>query len=231
MYLCCFDTEDIKTIEKKKLLDISKTGDLILWKGTGIFSCIINLTIASSITHVGMVVRFEKNSTIKIKGQNIVLDSSIPYFVHSIIEEVSDVNDVFTKKPKEGVQINKLSDVLNSESNTDKLYYRKLLNRNSFKLDHESLKRFILKNHSKSYEKNFFELVKSSNSSNSRENTNYYFCSELVAYMYESLGIDSKLNPIPNNITPLSFSEESEGWSEKYIFSQGFMLSDTYKIL
>jgi len=230
MDLCCFEQEDEKKITPKKLFEICKTGDLVLWKGSGLFSFIINLALASPITHVGMILKFQNETIIYGNKKHIKLESGVSYFVHSMIEETSDVNDLFINSPKEGVQINTLDSILKSSSNQGKVYYRRLLIDAKYKVDKKSMIKFIEKNHSKSYEKNYGELINSASGSNKSENTDYFFCSELVAYLYQAYGVASELNQLPNNITPLAFSEESKGFREEFVFRGNIKLSETFKI-
>jgi len=155
------DEKDIN--EKIKKYDISG-GDIIFCKGHSKYSLWLMRFQWNNWSHCGLIVN--------VNGELWILESTC--------NDIK-INDFYSGKPKEGVQLVKLKDKLRYYKG--EIGIRKLLPKSSKMLNDEIFK-FYLKEHEKGFEQSNMEMVRSGCTwlfGLNKKNTKFYFCSELVA--------------------------------------------------
>lgn len=168
-----------------------KTGDIILFSGTGVISNIIKVATNSMWSHVGMVV--------------IIGDT--PYLFESTT--LNKIPDYYDDMIKRGVQVVNLEMKLQSMSDY-KFAYRELDNPLTY-----DQKRMLYEIKDElfdtDYEQSLLELIKSSYDGwfgeNHRADLSTVFCSELTAYSLQKLGVIGTDLP-PNEYVPSDFSSK-----------------------
>jgi hypothetical protein len=200
----CFSTDDddgIETIKESELLIKCKTGDLIIFAGSGYDSEAIRFVCEKSRpwTHVGMVVRDKRN---------------IPYLLEAN-KGITPV-DHYTGEWKDGVRLSRLEDKLEN-------YHGKRIAYRSLKL-HENVRtsyvwittlwQFIANKSPMDYTTSYEELLYSGleiPSISLCEQDNTYFCTKLVADAYMTLGIFSRnYKDSGNKYTLYDFTSKSD---------------------
>jgi hypothetical protein len=160
----------------KKYKDIRykiNTGDLILFQGSGLISGLIRLLTWSKISHVGIAYQW--------------CDDMF------IWESIVGLNG-------DGVQISLLSQKI--KKYRGKIWIRRLAcNRNS--RFYRIISDFREYTKHKKYERSILELLGSIMPWRNKPNSMYYFCSELIADLYQKWGLMNEKPP--NEYTPSDF--------------------------
>jgi cell wall-associated NlpC family hydrolase len=168
------DIKDNKSLE---------TGDIILFRGTGIIATILEYFGKSKYSHVGMILKNPK-----------FLNDSLEDGIYLLESSYNDTPDSEDHKLKLGVQIHKLEDVL-KEYPKNSVYVRKVhCERND-----DFYKKLIdihTEIHNKSYDLNLFDWIcakcnldKEFPSNPLYKKTNTFWCSALVSYIFRELGL------------------------------------------
>lgn len=185
-------------------LDQIDTGDILLFVGNTWYDKLIQLLGRSPYCHVAMVL---KSPTFINEGLTGM------YIIESGIEKFPDAED---NKYKFGVQVNDLQKVLNSTDNKN-VFVRKLTCKRDQKF-YEKIKEIHDKTKDIPYDisiKDWLEakLLVDTNDLNKTESyfssnnvfkTNTFWCSALLAYIYEQLGLLKlrNINMFDENIIP-----------------------------
>ena len=174
-----------------------KTGDVILFSGRGLISWGIRKFTKSPYSHIGMVVR--------IDGWDLLMcwESTT----------LSDVADIDSGKNVNGVQIVPLSERVNRFKG--RVVYRRLIHP---VIESDMIKLMALRKTliGRPYEKNKWDLIRSALSPFGMvEDLSSIFCSELVAYSKQTLGI----LPTPSHIPfiPPADAYVPADWGEKTV--------------
>jgi hypothetical protein len=181
-----------------------ETGDLLLFHGNTWLSKILEYFGKSKYSHVGMI--------IKSTHFDLNLDPNETYILHSSFGSKPDAED---KKIKYGVQIEKLSDVLQTYPNHS-VYFRKVKTERN-ETFYEKLKEIHTEVHGKPYDLNIKDWIEAKlNLENPipvnslYKHTNNFWCSALISFIYFKLGWISECNW--SLIAPREFSSvESTG--------------------
>ncbi len=154
-------------------LDDLNTGDLILFQGKGYwFSYLVELFTWSKYSHIGMVLKDPVYIDPSLKGL---------YLWESGKEDVEDAVDHVKKF---GVQIIPLEDKIKNYDGH--IFYRKL---NPEKpIDIQKLLDIRKIVHNKKYDDHILDLICADLKINKPQQTDDFFCSALVAYIYDRLG-------------------------------------------
>ena len=168
--------------------DTLDTGDLLLYSGVGPVSMSIRLVTRSKWSHIGVVVRPKDFDMV------CVLQSTT----------LSKVKDTVSNREIEGVQINLLSDSLDSYKGA--VAVRKL---NVERTDdmRNTISDFRREVHGRPYEERKMELLKSAYDffgGANEEDLSSLFCSELVAELYQRIGLLDEDKP-SNEYIPKDF--------------------------
>jgi len=197
------------------------TGDLILFSSnnTGLFALfdkLIKLFTNSDYNHIGMVLKDPVYIDPKLKGY---------YLYESSWEGTPDPAD---GKIKLGVQITPLEEAF--KNNPGNAYLRKVIAK-ADTFSPEKVLDIYKKTNAKPYDLNpvdwieaFFRIDPTFKFGKSDR----FFCSALVAYIYQQLGILQE-NTDWSIIRPSDFSIEDD--NRHIFFNEGFKLSDTQKLL
>ena len=188
----------------------ARTGDILLMSGTALFARVISMFTESVWSHVCMVVR----------------DDSCGIFgVLEAVRAADECKDLITGKAwTPGVRFVSATEKL-TRMDCNMCVWRKL---NGVQLDFESVMRVVRSCHGKPYEKNKFELMRSSFKLfgyNNKEAVDSFFCSELVAHVYTRMNVLNPKKGPSNTYTPSDFSEEVvQGLVEGVSLSKGIIL-------
>jgi hypothetical protein len=170
-----------------------KTGDVVLMGGSSIFSRAIRRLTRSKWSHVGMVMKVEEFDTL------LLWESTTN----------GHDKDVQTGEVKRGVQLVPLSKRV--KDHTGNIAFRPL----SRALNGGEITKLNKFRHSvkdKPYDFDGLELLRSAIDSrlfwSNREDLSAYFCSELIAETYQTLGFLSEALP-SNEYTPNDFSSSA----------------------
>jgi hypothetical protein len=217
-----------KTVSYENFLSKKlKTCDIVLFCGNGIFSTAVQLLTLSRWSHIGLIIKIEKNNPI-LNGRK--KDPDDLYLWHSINESICKIPDLMSGKEKTGVQLNSMSQIMKRYIQLGgTVYFRRMKdvvrNQKKFKSyinDGYATNKFIkfLKSQSpKLYEENILELIKCAydwplpfEANISDESS--FFCSELVAFTLMEIGLLDKKGPPANEYSPHDFSSECRVYSE-----------------
>ena len=167
-----------------------KSGDIVLMGGSSVFSRVIRKLTGSPWSHVGMVVRIEQFDTL------LLWESTTN----------GHDKDVQTGTVKRGVQLVPLSKRVNDHDGN--LAFRRL-SRGLSDDEIGKLNAFRRSVKDKGYDFDALELLRAALDSglfwSNREDLGAYFCSELIAETYQSLGFLDETKP-SNEYTPNDFS-------------------------
>lgn len=166
-------------------------GDLVLFSGKGNISDGIKFFTASKWSHIGVVVKIEE-------WDSILLWESTT---------LSNIADAIDGKSKQGVQTVALSDRIDTYDG-DVAIRMLVVNRTPQMI--QSMKDFRKEVKNRPYEQNRMELVKAAYDNifgANEEDLSSLFCSELVAELYQRMGLLSDDLP-SNEYTPADFSEK-----------------------
>lgn len=177
-----------------------QTGDIILLKGNAWYSKLIEYFGYSKYSHVAMVLKDPTFIKPDMKGL---------YIVESGYEGVIDITD---NKFKYGVQVNKYEDFIKKVKKC--AYYRNLIVSNEIrKTFNEKLKNIYKIIYDKPYDINILDWLKAEKSIKNNKYQNVkridcFWCSALIAYMYEKLGLIEDCSW--SLVAPREFSEEGK---------------------
>lgn len=172
------------------------TGDIVVFNGSGVISSMIKWKDKTRWSHVGMVVK-------SVDWDMLLLFESTT---------LSKLKDVESRKESQGVQLVPLSERIRSYPD-DRVGFRKLLGVNRDTDFTGKVKKFRSDMAGRPYEEDKLELFRSSYDGvfgDNEENLSSLFCSELIAEMYQRLGllndVDDKPKGLPSNeYTPKAF--------------------------
>lgn len=186
-------------ITYEKLAPLLKTGDIVLYHGDSNFQQIIDVLTGSPFNHMSMIV-LGKDIGLDNPDATILLWESTPYAI---------TEDQELHKPKAGPTLVDLKTRINDEllkGMFSAFVFRRLAN----KLDQDKfaeLKKAIKKSHPDKFPTDFWFFVKGilGRWFNIEVKQPTYFCSELIAFTYQKMGLLSTENP-PDFYEPKDFS-------------------------
>ena len=159
-----------------------ETGDIILFRGTGIIATFLEYFGKSKYSHVGIILKNPKFLNDKLKDGIYILESSY-----------NNTPDVEDNKIKLGVQIHRLDDVL-PEFEKNSAYIRKV-NCVRDQQFYDKLSNIHKEIHNKPYDLNVFDWISAKYNLNNEigpnslyKNTREFWCSALVSYIFYELG-------------------------------------------
>lgn len=151
------------------LIENAKTGDLLLFSGSSVFSKSIKEFTQTAYTHVAVVIR---------RGLRV-------YVLQSVFQTDEYYwDDLMKRKANSGVMLNHLEDVVKEDDG--KVYYRPLHMAGERVFNPVAIKNFLSKVKGKLYEWNPFVLLSVPTRGNTWNDSTSYFCSEIV---YEFLWV------------------------------------------
>lgn len=167
-------------------------GDLILFKGNGLFSKIIMAAPGADYSHVGLYVEHD--------NQRCLFEST----------SQGDLPDIITGEPIKGVQLVPLEERVKGYDG--EVFHRPIIGSRSKMIDH-ILKLMIAKHHGKPYEKSMRELANAELDlplpwELNKEDDTSLFCSETAALVLRAMGIMRETNKPSNEFTPTDFSKD-----------------------
>ena len=183
------------------ILDTLETGDVILFSGNSWISYIVEWFGRSPYSHVGMII---KNPSFI----NTTLQDGI-YLLESGFNSIPDSEDHLYKV---GVQIHLLSDIL-EKCQPGSVYVRRIsCKRDSF--FYEKLDNIHKTIHNRPYDMNLWDWLKASYhldidgdisiQQNEPQTTDRFWCSALIAYVFDKLDLIEPVNW--TIVTPRDFS-------------------------
>lgn len=167
-----------------------KQGDLILFKGKGLFSRLIMAAPGASFSHIGMYVRFGNKPRI--------FEST----------SLGTLADVITGEKINGVQLVAFQERVDSYEG--EVFYRPIIGPRTM-TQHTLLDEYINLNHGKPYEKSKRELANAQLDlplpwELNKEDDSSLFCSETAAYALRAMGIMENTTKPANEFTPSDFA-------------------------
>jgi hypothetical protein len=183
------------------LAPLLKTGDIVIMRGDSRFQQVLEVLTGSPYIHSAMVV-LSKDIGMKDDAASILLWESTPYAI---------TEDQKLHKPKTGPTLTALETRINDElagNHFDAFVFRQLsapLGPQNF----DGLKQAIQKLYPDQFPTDFWFFVKGiiGRLFNRELKRSSFFCSELVAYSYQRMGILSNEHP-PDYYEPKDFSEK-----------------------
>ncbi len=193
-----FEKGEAVMMSYNEIRDRLDTGDIVLFSGKGLISMGLQIGSLCSWSHVAIVV--------KVKDPDVILlYQSTP---------VCKAKDFLADKPKQGVQINLLSQAI--ESYKGKVAVR-LLNVDRTDEMLKNLNEFRSEMKGRPYEKRIMDMVKAvwdGPFGHVEEDLSSLFCSELVAEAYQRMGLltpDEQGGKASAEYTPKNFSIQGGG--------------------
>ena len=180
-----------------------KTGDLILFKGNGVFSKIITALPGSDYSHVGMYVEYD--------NQPCVFEST----------SQGGLPDIITGELIKGVQLVPFEERV--QSYDGEVFHRPIIGDRPRMLDH-ILGVMIERHHGKPYEKSKRELANAELDlplpwELNKEDDSSLFCSETAAIVLRAMGIMRETTKPSNEFTPSDFAGDID-------LNAGYKLAD-----
>jgi hypothetical protein len=176
-----------------------KTGDIVIMRGNSRFQQVLEVLTESPYVHSAMVV-LSKDIGMKDNAAPILLWESTPYAI---------TEDQKIHKPKTGPTLTDLKTRLNDELAGDHFdaFVFRLLNRPLGQQQFDGLKTAIRIRYPDQFPSDFWFFVKGilGRLFNREVQPSTFFCSELVAYSYQQMGILGKQHP-PDYYEPKDFS-------------------------
>ena len=216
----------------EKYLSVARTGDIILWSSSGYASMGIQVMTGSYYSHMGIVLKL---------SAGVHAGESGLYFYHAPSKGISKLVDHFSNPPrsKGGPQLNDLRTLLDTCRYAKSIEVRRMQVAPGIEhewstgvLDINTSKTvaFARSEHSKVYERNIGELMRSAYDGpggENEENLSSYFCSELVAQVLKEARVLDTRAP-SNEFLPVDFSSRD---SSNAPLSRGFTWFDEVKIV
>ena len=179
-----------------------ETGDIILFRGNSWISYFLQWFGRSHYSHVGMII---KNPSF--------MDSSLPDGIYLLESGWNPIPDSEDHKLKMGVQLHLFSDIL-TQCTSHSVYVRRLRCERtaSFYSRLDMIHKAI---HNRPYDLNLIDWLRAlyhldiyqTLSPSSAATTKAFWCSSLIAYILEELGL---INPVCwTEVVPRDFSESS----------------------
>jgi hypothetical protein len=160
-----------------------ETGDIILFRGSGIIATFLEYFGKSKYSHVGIILKNPKFLNDKLEDGIYILESSY-----------NNTPDAEDNKLKLGVQIHRLDDVL-PEFGKNSAYIRKV-NCVRDQQFYEKLSNIHKEIHNKPYDLNVFDWISAKYNLNNEisptplyKHTREFWCSALVSYIFYELGM------------------------------------------
>lgn len=160
-----------------------ETGDIILFRGTGIIATFLEYFGKSKYSHVGIILKNPKFLNEKLEDGIYILESSY-----------NNTPDAEDNKLKLGVQIHRLDDII-PEFGKNSAYIRKVNCVRDEKF-YEKLSNIHKEIHNKPYDLNVFDWIsakynldKEINPNPLYKQTREFWCSALVSYIFYELGM------------------------------------------
>lgn len=167
-----------------------KQGDIILFKGQGLFSRLIMAAPGASFSHVGMYVRFGRHSCL--------FEST----------SLGILQDIITDQRINGVQLVPFEQRVNTYEG--EVFHRPILGPRTA-TQHRLLEEFINLHYAKPYEKSMRELANAELDlplpwELNKEDDSSLFCSETAAYALRAMGLMENTTKPANEFTPSDFA-------------------------
>lgn len=192
-----------RNITYEQLAPQLKTGDVVIMRGNSRFQEIIEVLTHSPYVHSAMVV-LSKDIGMKDDAAPILLWESTPYKI---------TEDQKLHKPKAGPTLTDLRTRLNDELSGDHFdaFVFRLLSAPLGPKQFDGLKRAIQKKYPDQFPSEWWFFVKGilGRLFNREVQPSSFFCSELVAYSYQQMGILGNEHP-PDFYEPKDFSEKGK---------------------
>lgn len=207
--------------------NLGQTGDLVLFNSKSKwYDYLIEYFTCSKFSHVGMILENPTN-----------IDPTLNQGLYLIESCLHTVPDRIYNKRINGVQINKLDDVLFdyiNKKNKGRIYYRFLecTRDNSFR---EKIKNICESVYAKPYDLHIMDWLRAEvyistgsemDNIEKRHKTNTFWCSALVAYIYVQLGFLRKDIPW-TLISPAAFSEKDPNHDKLNLIGSSKLLNNT----
>jgi hypothetical protein len=180
-----------------------KTGDVVIMRGSSRFQEVLEVLTHSPYIHSAMVV-LSKDIGLKDPSAPILLWESTPYMI---------TEDQKIHKPKAGPTLTDLKTRLNDELSGDHFdaFVFRLLSAPLGKENFAGLNDAIRKLYPDQFPTDFWFFVKGilGRLFNREVQPSSFFCSELVAFSYQEMGILGKQHP-PDYYEPKDFSEKGK---------------------
>lgn len=187
----------------EKMRPSLKTGDLVLFGGSSLFSQAIKAITKSKWSHVGMVLRL----------------ANFPMVLCWESTALIKTKDLQTGKPDNGVQMTPLSQRVYAALSAGHAVGIRVLSDGLSQKQLDELARLREEWKDIEYERNLWELIKAAWDGpewlqwlhGNTEDLSSVFCSELVAAAYRRMGVN--INPLPSNeYTPADFAGDNYEW-------------------
>jgi len=160
-----------------------ETGDIILFRGTGVIATFLEYFGKSKYSHVGIILKNPKFLNEKLEDGIYILESSY-----------NNTPDAEDNKLKLGVQIHRLDDVI-PEFGKNSAYIRKVNCVRDEKF-YENLSNIHKEIHNKPYDLNVFDWISAKYNLDKEispnplyKQTREFWCSALVSYIFYELGM------------------------------------------
>ena len=183
------------------------TGDIILFRGSSWLSYLLEWIGRSRYSHVGMIIK-----------DPAFIDSSLPNGIYLLESGWNPIPDSEDHVLKSGVQLHLFSDLL-KECPTSSVYVRRITceRNHSFYEKIDTIHQTI---HNRPYDMNLFDWIRAayhldidgSIAPSSSATTKRFWCSALVAYVFDKLDLIEPVNW--SVVTPRDFSL----WSSRLSF-------------
>lgn len=179
------------------------TGDIVVFEGSGVISGMIKWKEKTRWSHVGMVVK-------SAEGDMLLLFESTT---------LSKIKDVESRTESQGVQLVTLSERIRRYPDNN-VGFRRLLGVERDDDSRQVVKKFRSEMTGRPYEKSKLELFRSSYDGvfgDNEENLSSLFCSELIAELYQRLGL---LDEVPEGLPSNEYTPKAFG-GDKYELVDG----------
>ncbi|MBT6051015.1 MAG: hypothetical protein HOI47_27590 [Candidatus Scalindua sp.] len=196
------DKNTARSMEKYKAVRGQlDTGDVVVFNGSGVISSMIKWKDKTKWSHVGMVVK-------SVDWDMLLLFESTT---------LSKLKDVESRKESQGVQLVPLSERIRNYPD-NRVRFRRLLRVDRDKGFTDIVKKFRSDMAGRPYEESKLELLRSSCDDvfgDNEENLSSLFCSELIAEMYQRLGLLNDVDDKPKGLVSNEYTPKAFG-GDKY---------------
>jgi len=169
-----------------------KTGDIILFKGNGLFSTLIMAPLEANYSHVGIYVRHD--------GKPCVFEST----------SLGCLPDIITGEKINGVQLTPFDERV--ELYDGEVFHRPIIGVRTL-TQHTALRNFIVEHHGKPYERSNWELANAEIDGifpwhENKPDASSLFCSETTCMALRAMNIMQITDEPANEYTPTNFAED-----------------------